>query len=163
MAETVQLPAGGHAKVRNLWLVALLLVVTLGIYYLFWYYWIRRELRDFGRVTDPVLASIGPGMGVVAMTFGWYILVPPFVSAWRTVKHVKRAETLGGIQEAHSINHALGFMLFVLGFLLFPVEVFYLQLHLNRLWRHVRDEELKRGEGMRGEPRTYLASSAAGG
>jgi hypothetical protein len=23
--------------------------------------------------------------GVLAMTIGWYIIVPPFVSAWRTV------------------------------------------------------------------------------
>jgi hypothetical protein len=152
----------GDLKIRNLWLVALWLVLTLGLYYLFWYYKIRREIRDFGRGRDQKLASIDPGLGVIAMTFGWYVLVPPFVSAWRTVKHVKRAEEAGGIDAGHSINHALGFALFVLGFLLFPVEVFYVQLHLNRLWSHVRDEELKRAEGMRGEAR-YAGASSSGG
>jgi hypothetical protein len=163
VAETVQL-AAGEAKIRKLWRTALWLVLTLGIYYLFWYYGIRRELRDFGRggARDDKLASIVPGLGVVAMTIGWYVLVPPFVSAWRTVKHVQRAESVGGIDPGHSINHALGFTLFVLGFILFPVEVFYLQLHLNRLWRHVRDEDLKSAEGMRGEARYAAASSSSG-
>ena len=96
MAETVRI-GGGEAKIRNLWIVALLLIVTFGIYYFFWYYLIRRELRDFGfRTNDQRLASISPGMGVVAMTIGWWIIVPPFVSAWRTVRHVQHAEQVGG-------------------------------------------------------------------
>jgi hypothetical protein len=76
--------------------------------------------------------------------------VPPFVSAWRTVKRVKVAEELGGIQAQHEINHVLGFVFFIVGFILLPIEVFYLQLHLNRLWRHLRDEGEKRQAGMRG-------------
>ena len=149
MAETVRV-GSGEAKIRNLWIVALLLIVTLGIYYYFWYYLIKRELRDFGAAHDRTLGSISPGMGVLAMTIGWLIIVPPFVSAWRTVRHVQLAERLGGIQTQHAINHTLGFVLFIVGFAFFPVEVFYLQLHLNRLWRHGRDEQEKQQLGMRG-------------
>jgi hypothetical protein len=149
VAETVRV-GSGEAKIRNLWIVALLLVVTFGIYYYFWYYLIKRELRDFGAAHDRTLASISPGMGVLAMTIGWLIIVPPFVSAWRTVRHVQLAERLGGVQPQHAINHTLGFVLFIVGFAFFPVEVFYLQLHLNRLWRHGRDEQEKQQLGMRG-------------
>jgi Domain of unknown function (DUF4234) len=149
VAERVRV-GSGVAKIRNLWIVALLLFVTLGIYYLFWYYLIKRELRDFGSGHDRTLASISPAMGVLAMTLGWFILVPPFVSAWRAVRHVQFAERLGGIQPQHAINHTLGFVLFVVGFLLFPIEVFYLQAHLNRLWRHGREEQEKQRLGMRG-------------
>jgi hypothetical protein len=159
VAETVRI-GRGEAKIRNLWIVALLLIVTFGIYYFFWYYLIRRELRDFGfGANDQRLASISPGMGVLAMTIGWWILVPPFVSAWRTVRHVQHAEQVGGIQPAHAINHTLGFLLFIVGFVFFPVEVFYLQLHLNRLWRHGRDEQAKEQAGMRG----YAPANVNGG
>jgi hypothetical protein len=150
VAETVRV-GSGEAKIRNLWVVALLLIVTLGIYYFFWYYLIKRELRDFGAgAHDRTLALISPGMGVLAMTIGWWIIVPPFVSAWRAVRHVQLAERLGGIQPHHAINHTLGFVLFIVGFVFFPIEVFYLQLHLNRLWRHGRDEQEKQQLGMRG-------------
>jgi Domain of unknown function (DUF4234) len=158
LAETVRV-GSGQAKIRNLWIVALLLIVTLGIYYFFWYYLIKREMRDFGAAHDRTLASISPGMGVLAMTIGWWIIVPPFVSAWRTVRHVRLAEQLGGIQPQHAINHTLGFLLFIVGFVFFPVEVFYLQLHLNRLWRHGRDEQEKQQLGMRG----YAPANVNGG
>ena len=59
----------GEAKVRNLWIVLLLLVVTLGIYYLYWYYAINRELRDYGRDRDEML-DIKQGWSFMAM-FLW--------------------------------------------------------------------------------------------
>ena len=39
------------AKIRNPIVAFLLVFVTLGIYYLVWYYKINRELRDLGRAT----------------------------------------------------------------------------------------------------------------
>jgi len=38
-------------KVRNPFLVFVWSLLTLGIYYLVWYYKINRELRDLGRAT----------------------------------------------------------------------------------------------------------------
>ena len=147
MAETVGLP-GGQAKVRNLWIQLLLLLVTLGFYYLYWYYAINRELRDLGAGRDKRL-QISPGVSLLAITVGGLLLVPPFVSAYRTVKRVRVAEELAGIQAHARINHALGFLLFVIGFVFFPIEVFYLQAHLNRMWRHVASEQEKERMGMR--------------
>ena len=147
MATTVRLPLG-EAKIRNLWLVLLLLVVTLGFYYLYWYYSINRELRDYGRHEDRRL-DIDPGMSLLAITLGAFLIVPPFVSAWRTVKRVRAAERLAGIPYDDHLNHALGFVLFIVGFVLLPIEVFYVQHHLNRLWRHVLGEDERRAMGMR--------------
>lgn len=148
MADTVSLPHG-EAKIRNLWVVLALLVVTVTLYYFYWYYAINRELSEYGRSRTRVL-EISPGLALLAMTIGGFLILPPFVSAFRTVKRVRRAEVLGEIQEQHRISHALGFTLFVLGFIAFPVEVFYLQAHLNRLWRHIREEQEKGFLGMRG-------------
>jgi hypothetical protein len=147
VAETVAL-SRGQAKVRNLWIQLVLIVVTLGLYYLYWYYAINRELRDFGSGRDSRLA-ISPGVSLLAITIGGFLLVPPFVSAYRTVKRVQVAEELAGIQAHARINHALGFLLFVIGFVFFPIEVFYLQAHLNRMWRHVASEREKEQLGMR--------------
>ena len=36
-------------KIRSLWAVALLPIITLGIYHLVWWYRVSRELRDYGR------------------------------------------------------------------------------------------------------------------
>jgi hypothetical protein len=147
VAEYAALPRG-RAKVRNLWIVLVLLIVTLGLYYLYWYYSINRELRDFGFSRHERL-DISPFVSVLAITIGGFVLVPPFVSAWRTVKRVQVAEELAGIQEHARIDHVGGFVLFVFGFFFFPVEVFYLQAHLNRMWRHVASEQEKERMGMR--------------
>jgi Domain of unknown function (DUF4234) len=47
--------AGGpcRAKVRDPWMVVGLSVVTLGIYTIYWWYEINRELRDFGYLRSP--------------------------------------------------------------------------------------------------------------
>ena len=41
-----------RVKARNPWAVALLPIVTLGVYHLVWWYRINRELRDFGRARE---------------------------------------------------------------------------------------------------------------
>ena len=147
VAEPVWLP-GGQAKIRNLWVVLLLLVVTLGLYYLYWYYAINRELRDFGSRRHERL-DISPGLSLLAMSVGGFIIVPPFVSAWRTVKRVRIAQELAGIQAHERFDHVFGFVLFIFGFVFFPVEVFYVQAHLNRMWRLVASEQQKEQLGMR--------------
>ena len=44
-------------KVRNPWAVALLPIVTLGIYHLVWWYRINRELRDYGYAKERDLGQ----------------------------------------------------------------------------------------------------------
>ena len=50
MAQQIQIAgAGATAKVRSPVAVAILSVITLGIYLIFWWYFINREMADYGR------------------------------------------------------------------------------------------------------------------
>jgi Domain of unknown function (DUF4234) len=131
MAEIVQIPnAGTTAKIRNPLAVLGLGLITLGIYHIFWWYFINREMADYGRANGVDLGD-NPVMSVVAITLGALIIVPPFVSLFRTLRRVERAQ-----------NHALGsnniavILLFILIFIplvnlvVFPI----MQSNLNQVW-----------------------------
>jgi hypothetical protein len=64
LAETVQIGATGHtAKIRHPVAVPALSIITLGIYYIYWWYQVNRELaasRRTGRSTAALGASSGP-------------------------------------------------------------------------------------------------------
>ena len=140
MAEVVQV-GGGSAKLRNPWAVFLLILVTLGIYYLVWCYKTNRELADYG-VGDS------PGLSLVAITLGGFLIVPPFVSEWRFFKRIGDAQARAGME--HRISHVTGFVLYLIALILLPFEAVYGQYHLNRLWRHLVEEAQKAQLGMRG-------------
>jgi Na+-driven multidrug efflux pump len=131
MAEIVQIPnAASTAKIRNPLAVLGLGLITLGIYHIFWWYFINREMADYGRGNGVDLGD-NPVMSVVAITLGALIIVPPFVSVFRTLRRVERAQ-----------NHALGsnniavILLFILIFIplvnlvVFPI----MQSNLNQVW-----------------------------
>ncbi|HEV3477945.1 MAG TPA: DUF4234 domain-containing protein [Gaiellaceae bacterium] len=149
MAETVDV-RGLEVKVRGPWIAFLLAIVTLGIYYLYWYYVLNRDLNDYGerleREENPLRVS--PGVALLAVTVGWLIIVPPFVSMWRTMARIGRAQQLVGVQDR--INHVLGFVLFLIALIFFPVEIPYAQSHVNKVWRLEAEEGTKRALGMRG-------------
>jgi heme/copper-type cytochrome/quinol oxidase subunit 2 len=131
MAEIVQIPnAASTAKIRNPIAVLALGLITLGIYHIFWWYFINREMADYGRANRVDLGD-NPVMSVLAITLGVLIIVPPFVSLFRTLRRVERAQ-----------NHALGsnniavILLFILIFIplvnlvVFPI----MQSNLNQVW-----------------------------
>ncbi|HMI99042.1 MAG TPA: DUF4234 domain-containing protein [Gaiellaceae bacterium] len=148
MAETLSIP-GGQAKVRNSLGVFLLAIVTLYVYYFVWYYKINRELRDFGRAHDDPKLRVEPAGALAAVTGGALLIIPPFISMWRTFTRIRRAEEIAGLEDR--LSHAVGFPLFLLAAIFLPVEMPYVQSHLNRLWREVAAEDEKRRLGMRGE------------
>lgn len=126
-------------KVRHPWGVFGLAVVTLGIYYLVWYYKINRELRDFGRsYGTPNQIEVDPAMAVVAITLGGLIIVPPFVSIYRTFKRIGVAEDLSGV--GGRVSPGIGFLLYLIAVILLPVELPYAQSHLNRVWRKAAED-----------------------
>ena len=58
-------------KVRRPWTVALLSILTLGVYSVVWYYKVNREMRDYGSaVGDNDLAGSKPRQSVFAVTIG---------------------------------------------------------------------------------------------
>ena len=143
MADRVEV-RGTQVKLRSPWGAFFLSLVTLGIYYLVLYYRTNKELRDAAGM------DVSPGVALLAITLGGFLIVPPFVSEWRYFKRIKEAEERAGVE--HTISHVTGFALYLFGLILLPFEIPYAQHHLNRLWRHERDEAAKAEAGMRGEP-----------
>ena len=117
-------------KIRNPFLVFVWSLVTFGIYYLVWYYKINRELRDAAGV------SVSPVVALLAITIGWIVIVPPFVSWWRTFTRIADAQRAAGLGS--EANPMLGFILYIVAVFFLPVEVLYAQDELNKLWRRVR-------------------------
>jgi hypothetical protein len=134
MAQDIQIPgAASTAKIRNPLGVLGLGLITLGIYHIFWWYFINREMVDYGQANGVDLGD-NPVLSVLAITLGALIIVPPFVSVFRTLRRVERSQ-----------NHALGsnnigvILLFILIFIplvnlvVFPV----MQSNLNQVWERV--------------------------
>ena len=135
IAETTRIKGTtATAKMRNPIAAFLLVFVTFGIYYLVWYYKINRELRDLGRATGhEERLGRSPLTSLVAISVGWLILVPPFVSMYRTLQRIKAAQEINGTGRV--LNVWLGYALYLLGVFTLPVEIIYAQSELNRLWR----------------------------
>jgi hypothetical protein len=126
MAEELQVGTT-RVKIRNPFGVFVLSIVTLGIYYVVWYYKVNRELRDAARI------DVSPVAAVLAVSIGWLIIVPPFVSWYRTFQRIQQAQRQAGLRG--EVNPILGFILFLVAVVFLPVETLYAQDELNKLWR----------------------------
>ncbi len=136
MAESVAIARGGSfAKIRNPLGVVGLSLITLGIYYLFWYYFINREMRDLGEARGIDIGH-SPATSVVAITIGGFIIVPPFVSHWMVGTRMERAQQAVGVSGG---NGVLYFILWVIP-LVSIVSPYYMQVQLNEVWRALQDE-----------------------
>lgn len=135
MAQEVQIPgAGTTAKIRSPFAPALLPFITLLIYLFFWWYYINRELKDFGKAKGSTELGDSPGKSVLAITLGALIIVPAILSTINTFKRVQAAQRLAGIDP---LNGWIGLILYVV---LSPAFYAYMQSGLNNLWRTVAQE-----------------------
>ena len=123
MAETVTIEGQQYLK-RNPLGVLGLTFITLGIYGLYWYYKINEEIRRFEK--DE---SISPARSLMALLFGWLIIVPPFIAVWNTANHVLKMEERTGVQS--QISPALAVVLLLV--ISFALGI-YVQEHVNRVW-----------------------------
>ncbi len=127
---------GVEIKLRRPWVAFVLAIVTLGIYYLYWYYVSNGDLNEHGETleepSNPLRVSAG--LATLAVSVGWLLIIPPFISQWRFYRRIQKAQELAGIEP--KINHVLGFVLFLVALVLLPFEIPYAQGHLNRLWEH---------------------------
>mgnify|MGYP003440733733 CR=1 FL=1 len=135
MAQQVPIVgAGSSAKIRSPIGVFFLILITLGIYGIFWWYFVNREMADYGQANGVDLGD-NPVLSVLAVTLGALLIIPPFVSLWRTLRRIERAQ-----------NHALGsnnvgvVLLFILAFIpLVNLAVLpIMQSNLNQVWERVR-------------------------
>ena len=126
MAEELQVGTS-RVKIRNPFGVFALAIVTLGIYYLVWYYKVNRELRDAAGI------DVSPIVALLAITIGWVIIVPPFLSWYRTFQRIQQAQQQARVTS--EANPILGFILYVIALYFLPFELLYAQDELNKLWR----------------------------
>ena len=123
MAELVTIDGHPYLK-RNPLRVLGLSIITLGIYWLVWYYKINVEIQ---RAEND--QTMSPMRSLMAMIFGWLIIVPPFIAIYNTAKHVQSMETRLGIQQ--TLEPALVLVLMIV---LAVGNGVYIQEHLNRAW-----------------------------
>jgi hypothetical protein len=129
MAEEIVIAnSAERAKLRNPLGVVGLSLITLGIYYIFWWYFINREMRDLGRARSTDLGQ-SPGNSVLAITLGALIIVPAIVSMWRTCDRIQRSQEVAGVDRG-----ANGPIIFILLLLIGPVGIWYAQSELNKAW-----------------------------
>ena len=130
MAQEVKIPGtDATAKIRNLFAVAILPIVTIGIYFFFWWYFIHRELRDYGRAKNTDELGTSPGTSLLAVTLGALIIVPALVSIYRGFKRVQAAQRLAGVEQ---LNGWIGLILFLV---FSPALNAYIQSGLNAVWQ----------------------------
>jgi hypothetical protein len=146
---TTKTVRGAEVKLRRPWGTFGLTLLTFGVYYLFWYYRTNRELNAFGQsFGNPNPLRVTPGVALLAITLGSFLILPPFISSFRTFKRIRRAQELTGLPDP--MSPGLAFALFLTGLIFLPVEMVYSQRHLNRLWSHAAAEQEKELLGMRG-------------
>src|SRR5881397_801488 len=85
MAEPIQIQGSDtEAKIRNPLGVVGLTLVTLGIYGIFWYYFVNKEMAKFGAARSTGDLGDSPGTSVLAITLGALVIVPAFVSIYQS-------------------------------------------------------------------------------
>ncbi len=128
--------SGARVQTRNpmaLWLVVL---ITLGIWGIVWWYQINRELRDYSHGAgkpfhnSPVVDTIVMALYPLALVTG---VLATFITG-RRVRHVQEWTAPGGSKVSALLAAVL--------FLVFFLHVIYLQRALNRAWL---DAEAGRG------------------
>jgi hypothetical protein len=130
MAEKIPITGtDATAKTRHPVTVAVLAIVTLNIYLVFWWYVANRELADYGRAKGTDELGDSPAKSALALFPGGLLIVPWIWTTITTFKRVQAAQRLAG--EA-PINGWIGLLLHVL---LTPGYHAYMQSGLNGVWR----------------------------
>jgi hypothetical protein len=133
MAYEVNIAATpARAKVRNPWGVLGLSVVTLGIYHIFWWYFVNRELRDLGRARGVTGLGDNPALSCLAAWLGGFTLY--IATIWTYVagtKRAQRAQLLVGQPQELNGWIMLALAIFTIG-IGCPV---YFQAQLNKVWQ----------------------------
>jgi hypothetical protein len=133
MAEEVQIAGtSSTAKVRNPLGTVGLSFITIGVYYLFWWYFINREMRDLGRARNVDLGQ-NPTNSVLALFPGSIVIVPGLVTLWTTSARIENSQETVGIDR-----RASGPIIFILLLLIGPVGIWYAQSELNKVWEAQR-------------------------
>jgi hypothetical protein len=118
---------GKHRNPFLVWLVWPF--ITLGIYHLYWWY----KINDEARRLDPSI-TVNPVMSLLALFPGSVIIVPPFVTVYRTGERIRSMQRAAGTDA--NVLPVVGLLLmFVLG-----LYALYYQVNLNGIWTAFGDQ-----------------------
>ena len=131
MGEEVQIGAGSRAKIRSPVWVAIWAILTLGIYIIFYWYFVNREMADYGRARGTNALGDNPTKSTLALFPGALIVVPAIWTMVTTFQRVQAAQRLNGQTP---INGWLGVVIVVV---ISPILVGYMQSGLNSAWKAV--------------------------
>jgi hypothetical protein len=135
VAELVTIDGQQYKKREPLGVLGLSFI-TIGIYFFYWYYKVNDEIRRFEK--DE---TVRPGIALLAVTLGWFVIVPPFISVYNTSNHIVQMEQRMGVQQ--QLSPALNVILLLIIGIAVPA---YSQEHLNRVW------DAATGRGMASPP-----------
>lgn len=156
LPSEVTIDGRGYRIVRPVAVFALS-VVTLGIYFLYWYYRANDDVRMFLRNWSirPLIATLAivglflaaPLVGIAIIAEAWWVLaiagllvLMAWVGVFHTGRRVLTAQEDAGIEPS---SPGLALLLFVVGAFLAGA---YLQAGLNRAWRAAASAEAARRE-----------------
>ena len=121
--------AGASAKIRSPFAPALLPLITFAIYLVFWWYFVNRELRDYGKAKGTEELGTSPGKSVLAISLGAFIVVPAILTLIRTFQRMQKAQQLAGVEV---LNGWIGLILYLV---IAPAFFGYMQSGLNNVWK----------------------------
>ena len=133
VANQIPIAPGSTAKIRGPVTVAILAIVTLGIYVLFWWYFANREMADYGRTRGTKELGDSPTKSLLALMPGALLVVP---AIWTTVTTFQRIQAAQRLNTQTPINGWLGLVLFLV---FQPAFYGYMQSGLNSAWRASTD------------------------
>jgi hypothetical protein len=144
MADEIQIsPASIErtAKIRHPVAVPVLTVITLGIYGLYWWYQVNRELADLGRARGLEGLGDKPLYSLFAVFPGLLVIVPPYVSLYNGVGRIQKAQR--ATTGESSMNGWIVLLMVVGSLLVGFVGLLvpgYIQAELNKIWETVGSE-----------------------
>jgi hypothetical protein len=130
MAEEIAIRGSNYpAKERHPLGPIGLSIITLGIYGIFHYYYINKELAEIGKARGTNELGDNPVNSVLAVTVGVLLCaIPTIISLWGTWKRQDAARKMFGVDEG--IDNVPGFFLHLF---VGPVGVYFLQRGQNGL------------------------------
>ncbi len=112
MAEEVQIQGSPElGKIRHPLGIVGLSLITLGVYWWVWYYKVNKEMAAIGRARGTDECGTSPGTSLLAVTLGALVIVPAFVSIYKTCARLNATERVTGAPEG--MEAGLLFLLFV--------------------------------------------------
>jgi hypothetical protein len=130
-ANLIPIAPDSTAKIRGPITVAVLSIVTLGIYLVCWWYFVNREMADYGRARGTTELGDNPTKSLLALFPGALIVVP---AIWTTVTTFQRVQAAQRLNGQTPINGWLGFVLYLV---FSPALYGYMQSGLNSAWRAI--------------------------